>query len=377
MSAAGHNPRKDHPKGRVAVAMSGGVDSSTAAALLVEQGYEVVGVHLKLHDMPDAEKRDKSCCSLDDALDARQVCARLDIPFYVLDFSSEFSRNVIDYFVDSYRAGLTPNPCVMCNKTVKSELLLHKVREFGCEFLATGHYAKVHYNADAGRHELLRPADRKKDQTYFLFATPAEELPHLLFPLADLDKPTVRRVAGRHGFLTWDKPDSQEVCFVPRDYRDFLRSRPEQTGAEPGPILNLAGQEVGRHAGLPFYTVGQRRGLGITGPSPSYVTALDPSRNAVVVGPEDALYSGGLIASGVNWVSCDPPREPLRAEVKVRYAHQGVPATLTPVEGGIAVEFDEPVRAVTPGQAAVFYRGDVVLGGGWIEAPAVEENQNT
>jgi tRNA-specific 2-thiouridylase len=366
MSRQRHNPQPGAPGERIAVAMSGGVDSSVAAALLVEAGQDVVGVHLKLHEGPAEEKQDKRCCSLDDSLDARQVCAKLGIPFYVLDFTADFSRSVIDYFVDSYRAGTTPNPCVMCNKTVKSRVLLHKVREFGCTALATGHYAHIARDGASGRYHLLRPADRQKDQTYFLFTTPAGELPHLRFPLAAHDKPTVRDVAARHGLLTWDKPDSQEVCFVPRDYRTFLAPRLGPDAAPPGPLLDHAGNVLGEHRGLPYYTIGQRRGLGIAAPEPLYVIGLDAARNAVIVGPEAALYGERLLTTDVNWVSCAPPAAPLRATVKVRYAHAGTPATLTPVEGGVAVQFDEPVRAITPGQAAVFYDGDLVLGGGWI-----------
>jgi tRNA-specific 2-thiouridylase len=352
----------------VAVAMSGGVDSSVAAALLVEEGWQVVGVHMKLHSLPDASRRDKSCCSIDDSLDARQVCARLGIPFYVLDFTREFEERVMRYFVEGYRAGRTPNPCVMCNQTVKNRLLLDKAREFGCDHLATGHYAAIRWNAAAGRHEIVKPRDRRKDQTYFLWGTPARELPFLLFPLAGHEKPQARAEAARRDFITWDKPDSQEVCFVPGDYRDFLRSRLEDAPPPPGNFVDGAGRVLGRHQGLPYYTVGQRRGLGLSAAEPWYVIALKPDANQVVLGSEAELHGNSLRVSGVNWVSCPPPGGPCEAVVKVRYAHAGTPARITPTGPAEArVEFAEPVRSIAPGQAAVFYADDVLLGGGWIE----------
>ena len=369
---AGKHAQAAAPGGRIAVAMSGGVDSSVAAALLVSQGHDVVGVHLKLHDVPDDERRERSCCSLDDALDARQTCARLGIPFYVLDFRDAFARNVIDYFVGAYLGGRTPNPCVMCNKTVKSALLLEKVRAIGCTALATGHYARVTRREEDGRYVLARPADRRKDQTYFLFATPREELPYLRFPLADLDKPAARALAQTHGLLSWDKPDSQEVCFVPSDYRAFLRGRLGAERPAPGAFVDRTGRELGRHEGLPFYTIGQRRGLGVSGQQPYYVVALDVLRNQVVLGNEAELLGDRLRVAQVNWVSCDDPVGALRATVKVRYAHAGTPATLTPAGDNWHVRFDEPVRAITPGQAAAFYDGDVLLGGGWIVGDAPE-----
>lgn len=352
---------------RVAIAMSGGVDSSAAAALLVEQGHEVVGVHMKLHDLPEQEKHSKACCSLDDTLDARQACARLGIPFYVVDLSQEFEREVIQYFVESYRAGVTPNPCAKCNVAIKSKLLLEKVREFGCDYLATGHYARVEQNSETGVYQLMRPADRHRDQTYFLFGTKAEELPALMFPLADYLKPAARELAKSRDFLTWDKPDSQEVCFVPKDYRQFLRKRFGEEAPQPGDFVDTNGRVLGRHQGLPYYTIGQRRGLGLSAPEPLYVLSFDMEHNAVVVGPEADLDANEMIVTNANWVSCPPPIEPLEALVKVRYAHQGTRATIEPLaDNRLRVVFQEPVRAITPGQAAAFYDGEVLLGGGWI-----------
>lgn len=353
---------------RVAVAMSGGVDSSVAAALLLGQGLDVVGVHMKLHEPPEEEKRDKSCCSLDNSLDARQVCARLGIPFYVVDFTREFKAHVMDYFVDAYRAGRTPNPCVMCNRTVKHALLLERVREFGCERLATGHYAGLRDDPASGRRQIVKARDLRKDQTYFLWGTHAEDLPFLLYPLAVYEKSAARQVAAEHRFVTWDKPDSQEVCFVPKDYRDFLRPRFAAAPPEPGDFVDRQGRRLGRHLGLPYYTIGQRRGLGIGGARPWYVVALRHASNEVVLGDEGDLLGSEATVSGVNWVSCAPPEEPRVATVKVRYAHAGTAARLVPLAGErVRVEFAEPVRAITPGQAAAFYDGDVLLGGGWIE----------
>lgn len=364
MTAVGVTHQSKNRK-RIAIAMSGGVDSSVAAALLVEQGHDVVGVHMKLNDLPDSEKHHKACCSLDDSLDAREACATLGIPYYVVNFVEAFERQVIDYFVDSYRSGQTPNPCVMCNHTIKSEMLLDCVREFGCETLATGHYARITQHPDSGAFEIRRPRDLRRDQTYFLIGTSREILPYLCFPLADYEKPAAREIAQSLSLATWNKPDSQEVCFVPKDYRDFLRAR--VAPPPPGDFVDQEGNVLGQHKGLPYYTIGQRRGLGLPGGRSYYVTALDTEQNRVLLGDEEALYSTSMTVREANWVSCPPPREPVQGQVKVRYAHQGTFATITPTAPGeVLVEFSEPVRAITPGQAAAFYDGDLLLGGGWI-----------
>lgn len=371
--------------GRVAVAMSGGVDSSAAAALLVEQGYEVIGVHLKLHDTHPAGDAPRRCCSLNDSLDARQVCGLLGIPFYVLDFQSVFQNQVMRYFVESYHAGLTPNPCAMCNRTVKHGLLLEKIREFGCERLATGHYARMQHDPKAG-WQLLRSRDAVKDQSYFLFHTRRETLPQIMYPLAELEKPEVRKIAQACGFSGWNKPDSQEICFVPRaGYRAFIANQARidpshaassQTSqaqpilSAPGYFVDAHGRTLGRHLGLANYTIGQRRGLGLGGGMPRYVVDLLPSRNQVVLGAEPELYRQTLCVREVNWVSRTPPTAPIQAQVQVRHRHAPQAAWVIPCGASrVRVEFETPVRSIAPGQAAVFYSEAVLLGGGWIERP--------
>ncbi len=352
---------------RVAMAMSGGVDSSVAAALLKEHGHEVIGLHMKLYHGPENESRQKSCCSLDEAIDARSACHRLDIPFYVIDYQKEFRETVIDYFINEYSNGQTPNPCVMCNKKIKSDLLLKKVDELDCDFLATGHYARVYNNPENGRPQLARPQDLRKDQTYFLHGIPAHELPRLMFPLAEIIKPEVRKIAGKLNLSAAKKPDSQEICFVPKDYRTFLKQE-MKAAPVPGEFISVSGDVLGEHAGLPFYTIGQRRGLGLSDTTPYYVVKIDKAQNRVVLGKEDDLYSQTIHVSSVNWVSIQAPEKPTRVSAKLRYAHQGASATVFPASGNkVRVKFDSPERSITPGQAAVFYQDDILLGGGRIE----------
>ena len=351
---------------RVAMAMSGGVDSSVAAALLKEQGHEVIGLHMKLYHGSENDTRQKSCCSLDEAIDARSACHRLDIPFYVLDYQQEFRETVIDYFINEYSAGQTPNPCVMCNKEIKSDLLLKKADELDCEFLATGHYARLSNNSETNRPQLARPQDLRKDQTYFLHGIPAKELPRLLFPLADLIKPEVRKIASKLNLAAATKPDSQEICFVAKDYRSFLKQEME-TAPERGDFISVSGEVIGQHLGIPFYTIGQRRGLGLSASTPFFVVKIDQEKNTIILGKEEDLYSQTIWVSDVNWVSILPPKKELRVSAKLRYAHPGANASIFPEsDNKVRVEFDSPERAVTPGQAAVFYQGDILLGGGWI-----------
>ena len=349
---------------RVAMAMSGGVDSSVAAALLKEKGYQVIGIHLKLYQGPETTKKNKSCCSLDEALDARLICERLEIPFYVLDFQEDFQSNVIDYFVNEYALGRTPNPCVMCNRTVKGELLLKKADELDCELLATGHYAKI-FKDDTGKIELHRPRDRKKDQTYFLHGIPYYQLQRLIFPLQDHIKSEVRLIAKKLKLDSASKPDSQEICFIDKDYRQFIGAQNFIT-ENPGNFINLDGKVLGKHRGVPFYTIGQRRGLGISDSTPWYVVAINVDENQVVLGKRENLLFNEVQVKDINWL-IEPPQEPREVMVQLRYSHRVCEAILKPLATDQAIlhlHFSE--RAVAAGQAAVFYEGDRVLGGGWI-----------
>ena len=351
---------------RVAMAMSGGVDSSVAAVLLKEQGHEVIGLHMKLYHGPENETRPKSCCSLDEAIDARAACHRLNIPFYVLDCQKEFRESVIDYFVEEYSRGNTPNPCVMCNKEIKSNLLLKKVDELDCDYLATGHYAKIRFNPLIRRQQLMRPQDLRKDQTYFLHSIPGDDLHRLMFPLADIIKPEVRKIARKLNLSAANKPDSQEICFVPKDYRNFLKQELNEV-PEHGEFISVSGEVLGEHLGLPFYTIGQRRGLGLSDSTPYYVVKIDKVKNRIVLGKEEDLYSKTIFVSRVNWLSISPPKEQLHVTAKLRYSHQGVTASVFPEsDNKVRLELDVPERAVTPGQAAVFYQDEILLGGGWI-----------
>ena len=350
--------------GRVVVAMSGGVDSSVAAARMVEQGYEAIGV--TLHLAGSASR----CCSLDDADDARRVADRLGIRFFVANYKERFDREVKQAFADAYLAGRTPIPCVTCNSRFKFEYLLERARVFGADAVASGHYARSDVDPATGRRRLLRAADADKDQTYFLFELTQEQLAAVRFPLGELKKSEVRAHARRLGLGTAEKPESQEICFVPDgDYAAAVeRIRPDALPGE-GEIVASDGRALGRHGGVHRFTVGQRRGLGLGGGERLYVIQVDAPVNRVVVGPRDALRVGGARLERVNWISGDVPAEPIFARVRIRYRHEGAPARIesTP-DGGARVFFDEPVAAVSPGQAAVFDLGDVVLGGGWIAA---------
>lgn len=354
---------------RVVVAMSGGVDSSVAAALLKRQGYDVIGVTLKLwpKELCDEVPKTKVCCSVRDIEDARRVADHLGIPFYVLDASREFQARVIDYFVDSYAVGETPNPCVMCNRSIKCGYLWEKARAFGAQWLATGHYAKVVWDATRGRYVVQEAGDLNKDQSYVLFQLVQEQLRHLLLPLGTMDKPVVRAIAQDLGLThVAQKPDSQEICFVPAGgYRDFIRPRAEE-GLTPGPMVTRDGRVLGEHQGIAMYTVGQRKGL-IAAGHPVYVVALDRQQNAVVVGDADDLKQRTCRLRDVTWMGLTTLAGPQRVGVKIRSHHLKAPAWIRPAEEGtVTIEFDEPQTAVTPGQAAVFYDGPTVLGGGWI-----------
>jgi tRNA-specific 2-thiouridylase len=350
--------------------MSGGVDSSVAAAILVEEGHEVIGLTLRVwpwQEAVDPAARFGSCCSAETADDARQVARRLGIPYYLLNSEAEFERAVIQPFVEGYRRGRTPVPCVDCNKELKFGSLLARARAWGAAAVATGHYARVARAADTGRHLLLRAVDRRKDQSDFLWPLTQDQLAAARFPVGALTKDEVRAQARRLGLVTADKPESQEICFIPEgDYRSFLRRR-DPTMFRPGPIVDTAGAVLGTHGGLASYTVGQRKGLGLGSGRPLYVVDLDLETNRVVVGAPGDLERTHLLAVGMNFISCEPPREPMRVEAKIRHSHPPAPATVRVRGPGSAeVVFDEPQRAITPGQSVVCYQGDLVVGGGII-----------
>jgi len=365
---------------KIAVAMSGGVDSSAAAALLKAEGHELVGFTMQLWNQrrglsvgEDGEPLPSRCCSLDDVYDARRVAEELGFPFYVLNLERDFERDVVAPFVKSYLEGETPIPCVACNSRLKFASLDRTALSVGCEKVATGHYARVQHDEAAGRHRLLRGLDARKDQTYFLWELTQGQLSRSLFPLGEMTKEEVRAAARRAGLYVAEKRESQEICFVPDgDYAGFIDRYLEAEGREAerparGEIVDTEGHVVGEHEGVHRYTVGQRRGLGVSRPLPLYVVRVEPESGRVVVGHEEELLSSEFTAAGVNWVAFEEPDEPVRADVRVRYRHKEAPATITPLEGGRArVRFDEAQRAVTPGQATVFYRGEEVVGGGWI-----------
>ena len=352
---------------RIAVAMSGGVDSATVAALLAEAGCDIVGLTLQLYDS-GSEAPGRGCCAGRDIHDARRVAEHLGVPHYVLDYESRFRAAVIDDFVESYRRGLTPVPCVRCNQRVKFADLLDAARDLGAAALATGHYARR--RAGPRGPELLRAVDERRDQSYFLFATGAGQLSFLRFPLGGMTKEETRAAAARLRLPVAAKPDSQDLCFAPRGGHAALIERLRPGSLEPGPIELADGTCVGTHDGVVNFTVGQRRGLGVAAAEPLYVLRLDPERRAVVVGPASALAGSRIAVSDVNWLAEPPPCAPVRATVRVRSAHAGAPAAIERLGGGrAAVAFDAPVRAAAPGQAAVFYDGPRVLGGGWIQRP--------
>jgi len=371
----------------IAVAMSGGVDSSTAAAILARESdgsassrNTVVGLTLQLwdqtrlagkHGIPDAPKAGR-CCSIDDVYDARRVAEHLEIPYYVVNQEERFERDVVRPFVDEYLAGRTPIPCSLCNNHIKFDQLLKTARSIGAERIATGHYAVNEFDEKRGRWILKRPADRAKDQTYFLFGLTQEQLARTMFPLGHMTKPDVREAARKHGLMLAEKPDSQEICFVPGgDYKQFITAYLEEQGeATPemaGELVAASGEVIGQHAGIHNFTVGQRKGLGVASAAPLYVINIDPASHRVTVGADAELATRCLRARQLNWISIAELREPMRVKVKIRHRHEPAWAVLEPGGADEAVAtFDEPQRAVTPGQAAVFYDGDEVVGGGWI-----------
>ncbi len=365
---------------KIAVAMSGGVDSSAAAAILREQGHELVGFTMQLWNQRRGISRDENgeplpsrCCSLDDVYDARRVAEELGFPFYVLNLEKEFERDVVQPFVNSYLHGETPIPCVACNSRLKFASLDKLATSLGCEKVATGHYARVEFDEATRRHRLLRGRDPQKDQSYFLWELTQDQLSRALFPLGELSKSDARQAARDNQLAVAEKKESQEICFVPDgDYAGFIDrylAAEQQTDRLPrgGDIVTSNGEIIGTHTGIHRYTIGQRRGIGVSQSRPLYVLGIDTTKDQVIVGYDEDLLSEEFTAAGVNWIALDNPTEPVRAEVRVRYRHTAAPATLTPLnDNRVRVEFDEPQRAITPGQATVFYRGDEVVGGGWI-----------
>ena len=347
--------------------MSGGVDSSAAAALLLEQGYEVIGVTLKLWPQDCINRAEDKCCGPQAVMDARAVCHRLRIPYYLVDEAEEFQRTVIQYFAEEYKAGRTPNPCVMCNEHLKFGNLLRTARALGADYVATGHYARIQRDEASGRYRLLRGLDLRKDQSYFLFSLRQEQLAQVLFPLGERTKDDTREVARGCQLKTAAKEESMEICFVPdKDYGKFLRAsglvKPHR-----GDIVDQGGRKLGEHEGIEFFTIGQRKGLRVSHPTPLYVVDLDPAHNRVVVGGAECLSRAELTVERCNWIAF--AQRPGRLEVlaKIRYHHPGAKAVVEPAADGTAlVRFAEPQRAITPGQACVFYQGEVVVGGGWI-----------
>jgi tRNA-specific 2-thiouridylase len=372
------------PADTIAVAMSGGVDSSTVAAMLRAEGHNLIGLTMQLWNQRRLAGREGMpeqvtgrCCSLDDVYDARRVAQQIGIPYYVVNHEDRFEREVVRPFVQEYLSGRTPIPCSLCNNHLKFDQLLVVARQIGAERVATGHYARVSYDETRQRWLLRRPADHSKDQTYFLFGLTQDQLSRTLFPLGDMTKPQVRELAHQQGLAIAEKPDSQEICFVPGgDYKRFidayLAEQGESLPATAGELVTTSGEVIGEHAGIHNFTVGQRKGLGVATGSPLYVIQISGAQKQVIVGGEENLYSKTLRARRVNLISVDDLREPMRVTIKIRHRHEPAAATIERIAGAdstsdeVLATFDEPQRAITPGQAAVFYDGDIVVGGGWI-----------
>ncbi len=350
-------------KERIVVAMSGGVDSGTVAALLKDQGHDVVGLTMQLWDYGEAEG---GCCSADEVCDARRVAYEAGVPHYVANYMEPFKEHVVSDFINKYEEGLTPIPCILCNQFMKFDFLLRRSLEFGADFLATGHYAVVEQNERSGEYELKKGADKLKDQSYFLFTLTQKELGRIRFPLGNKTKPEVRKLARKMGLKVAEKPESMGVCFITGgSYREFLEPYLKR-GKEKGEMVDTAGKTVGEHNGIYSYTVGQRRGLGFANGKPMYIVKIDAENNRVIVGEESDLYSSSLTADDLSWVA-KPPKGETEVKAKIRYRHDEEPAVISVRKGKASVKFQNPQKAVTPGQAVVFYQENKVLGGGWIK----------
>jgi len=348
--------------------MSGGVDSSTAAWLLKEKGYKVIGATMCIGMLDRSQEGAGRCCGLSDIEDARRVALHIGIPFHVFELRNEFEKEIIDYFCNEYIKGKTPNPCILCNERLKFGSFLKKALEMGADFVATGHYARLDLDQKRVEYVLKRGVDRRKDQSYVLFSLKQDQLRHILFPLGGFRKEEVRKMAFETGLRVHDKPESQEVCFIPgASYHYFLSER-LTAAIEPGPIIDREGKVLGRHKGIPFYTIGQRRGLRMAAGKPLYVIGIDRERNAIIVGNEKEVYGDTFFVHSLNWIQPLETLSPISCMVKIRYNHPGADAVLS-YQGRdeVKVEFKSPQKAITPGQAAVFYDGEVVLGGGWIK----------
>lgn len=369
----------------VVVAMSGGVDSSLAAFLLHQKGYRVVGISMKLWDFKEVGgdyHPDGRCCSLESLNDARAVCLTMGIPHYVVDMLDDFRDEVISDFVEEYMRGRTPNPCVVCNTRIKWQSLWKKANSLGASFISTGHYARIRYDQDTKRFLLLKGVDSSRDQSYALWGLSQEDLGKTLFPLGDMTKKQVRTLAKEHNLKVAEREESQEICFVTDDdYPRFIREWKYEGGSNfkgairPGPIFDLKGEKLGEHKGIPFYTIGQRKGLGIARGRPLYVVRIEPEENAIYVGENEELLQSSFVVKDVNWIAFSDLRKERECEIKIRYQHVPQKGTIYPLtEGQVMVKFNRPERAITPGQSAVFYQGDVVLGGGVIERVVESEN---
>lgn len=354
---------------KVMVGMSGGVDSSVAAKLLLDNGYDVTGVTLKLfsdEDIVEFDKETRTCCALTDVEDARSVAFKLGFDHFVFNFKEQFRTDVMQQFTNSYLNGNTPNPCIECNRHIKFDKMLKRAEELGFEYIATGHYAEVKFDENSGRYLLIRPTDRTKDQTYVLYSLTQHQLSHTLFPLGNLDKKNVREIAENAGLINSRKPDSQDICFVPDgDYAGFIEKSTNIPSKE-GDFVDVNGNIIGKHKGIIHYTIGQRKGLGVTFNKPMFVVKKDKLTNTVVLGDEAALFSKTLMAEDLNFISIEKLESPMRVTAKARYSQLEQPAIIEPINDKVLVTFDEPQRAISSGQAIVFYDGEIVVGGGTI-----------